>query len=167
MGLDATVYCDCYERGRNLIRAPYPWLVMLDEFGAPSIDSQQDIDILEAHDGWADDPSVCEHGGFTLAEKHLGSGGHIGVIRDIVSRLETDSNSEYPIILEEVIYSGTHCGDYIPANELLSLKAEIDLLGSRADVALSGEEQEILLEFLNGMRELTSAALSVQKPIAF
>ena len=59
MGLDATVFCDCVERGRLTVPHPYPGLLYIASNGSPEIRTKDPAKV-EKHDQWIDLPP-CKH----------------------------------------------------------------------------------------------------------
>jgi hypothetical protein len=158
MGLDATVYCDCFERGRHRT-PPHPeWCVYVDESGArfaKTADLEQDW----AFEKWNVD--ACEHEGGVLLHHWLGNISAIGLIRETLSQTAL----QYPIVLSKVIYSGSHGGDYLPFPLVSELQSEVDLLAElhpQNPVAA-----EWIQDFEQKLRELIDAATQVRKPISF
>lgn len=69
------------------------------------------------------------------------------------------------MLLKKVLYSGAHCGDYVPTDDLLKLREEIDEL--EGFTCSDAEHQHYMDEFRQEMNELVESALSVGKPIVF
>ncbi len=98
---------------------------------------------------WVDDE--CED---ELVGTHVGNMAHVWALRDEVVALEGD----YPIILGNVLYSGTHCGDEIAATEVDSLRTELRRLpDSSADLS----------QFRKDFLQLCEAALAHGLAISF
>jgi hypothetical protein len=156
MGHDACVYCDCYERGRLRTPPPQSELVYVDECGqvvdAPGAD-------VEAFDAWA--ATACEHPGGELIHHRLGNIALIEFLRAELSR----SRGGFPILLNKVVYDGTHCGDHLDLPTVGFLGAEINSM--RSLHCEDSEEEELLRTFERQMEELVAASLAVRKPIAF
>ncbi|MFC1834098.1 hypothetical protein ACFL2Q_05105 [Thermodesulfobacteriota bacterium] len=71
MGLDAIIYCDCFERG-ELTQSRLPeWGVYVDEEDGRSTTSQ-DLDMQLAFDRWNDEQE-CPHPGGWLLHHHIGN----------------------------------------------------------------------------------------------
>lgn len=159
MGLDATVYCDCFESGRLKELPPDPSLVYVCDNGSLDCKSE-DSEALSAFDEWLQ-TRACEHEDGALVSHRIGSATHVGLLR---RELEKDSK-EFPLLLEEVLYSGTHTGDYLSGKEILKLQKELKVL---AEFAASSKDSQLFVgEFRAQMEELANAALSVKKPISF
>lgn len=80
------------------------------------------------------------------------------------SALET-SGLPFPIMLKNVIYSGTHTGDYLTAEQVRLLKREVDQI-ALVNLADSDEEK-YLRDFEINMRNLVECSIRLNKPIAF
>jgi hypothetical protein len=160
MGLDASVYCDCFERGR-LKSAPPSGTLIVDPSG--SLEHHGSLDSVEAEllwDQWRLD-QACEHSGGVLMHHYLGNIALIALLR---SELNRDA-SRFPILLGKVFYNGTHCGDFLGTDMVPALKAEVEGL---AKFKYSTEKaQEYMAYFQKQMLELISASISVNKPITF
>ncbi len=160
MGLDAVVYCDCLERG-DLKKKPDPeWEVYIDEDGA-RCSRVEALEVLLEFDQWSDGYEACTHEGGVLVHHRIGNMSTVAYLRQILSPYK----NKLPILMQKVIYSGTHAGDYVPVNELESLKDEIDIISK---MQMDNQDQEISMRyFVRQMKELVECALSVRKPISF
>src|ERR671936_3121543 len=101
MGLDAFVFCDCYEKGRLKRKPPDPKLVYVlpnGDLGCRSEDSK----VLERFDDWRE--NACRHETGMITGDWLGNIELIGSIRDELCR----KPRKFPTLLNRVIYSGTH-----------------------------------------------------------
>jgi len=159
MGLDAFVFCDCFERGR--LRSPPPpgCSLSVSENGSLLCGSD-DLDTQIAFDCWQQS-DACEHEDGCLVAHRIGN---ISLVASLRAELQR-SPDRFPMILSLVLYSGTHCGDFIPAAEVPQVLSEAEAL---AGVHCPDPEMECFLrEFEEQMRDLVSAALRVGKPIAF
>jgi hypothetical protein len=104
---------------------------------------------------------ACEHEDGVLMHHRLGNINLIADLREEIAKFTDD----YPLILDAVIYSGTHSGDWIAPTVLPQLAGEVDLL---LDFKCSDPDMEpFIRHFANQMRELVECALRVGKPIAF
>lgn len=161
MGLDATIYCDCFEKGRLRCAPPNGGKLRVDSDGSlcRSEDSGRIEDDL-AFDRWLRD-SACAHPNGVLLHHRLGNTALVALLR---SELGRDS-SRFPMLLDKVIFDGTHCGDFIPASALPALREEVGrLLSFRSS---DDEGSEFAGQFAVQMRELVETAIAVQKPISF
>lgn len=160
MGLDAQVYCDCYEKGKVRRPPPQPELVYVDENGqvclrwdAPGADQNAFFE-------WQKD--ACDHGPMgELVWHRLGNIARIAFIRSVLA----ESPERFHVLLAKVVYSGTHAGDWLAHTDLEPLASELRSLSTvhvRDDV-----HEAIVREFDRQMSELVDAAIRLQKPIAF
>ena len=158
MGLDATVYCNCFERG--LLKEPPPCSsVFVSDDGCLDCRSE-DLDSLLSFDEWIGH-RACEHPNGILLHHRIGNLAQVGLLR---SELERDEE-KFPILLTKVVYSGTHAGDYLTLKDIEALAIELNRLGSF--VCSSPRNQEYIDWFRQQMLELVDAASRVTKPIAF
>lgn len=158
MSLHATVYCDCFERGR-LRTPPRPeWKVYLDESGArfPGTDRLEE---KIAFDQWTWD--ACEHENGWLANHRLGNIAFIGWLRKVLD----PHQDRLPVLREKVIYSGSHCCDWLTVPDVEQLGKELQAL---AQIHVPDPvREEWLREFESQLRDLVECALRVHKPIVF
>ncbi len=159
MGLDATVYCDCFETGRLKELPPEPALVYVCANGSLDCKSE-DSEVLAAFDEWLQE-RACEHEEGVLVSHWIGNATHVGLLR---SELEKDAE-KFSILLEEVLYSGTHTGDYLSGTKIFQLQKVLKVLAKF--VASGKDSQRFVDEFRVQMEELANAALAVGKPISF
>jgi hypothetical protein len=94
-----------------------------------------------------------------LVDKRLGNIAHIGFLRQRVNGLN-NSASSFPIILQRVLYSGSHCGDEIPLDYVPKLIQELELLKNLDN----SEEVKCLVADMN---ELCKASIDTGNPIVF
>lgn len=158
MGLDATVYCDCFERG-TLREPPAPgWEVHVDASGARSARASA-LDALLAFDQW--DLRACVHERGRVTSHFLGNSATIDFLRQTLLR----SGLHVPVLLGQVVRNGTHCGDQVAVRDLEALAIEVAAIG-RLHLSPAAEDA-ILRRFVEAMSDLVATALSVRKPIAF
>lgn len=159
MGLDAVVYCDCFEKGR--LREPPPTGCLLAVSGDGSLFcNSDDLDVQLAFDQWQSN-RACEHEDGILVHHRIGN---IALVAALRTQLEQEPH-RFPFLLSKVLYSGTHCGDYISAQDATLLRPEIAAL---ADVHCEEPDmQEFMRGFEAQMAELVEIALRVGKPISF
>ncbi len=160
MGLDATVYCDCYETGRARNPPPQPELVYVDDSGqvcltwdAPDADQSAFYDWLNG---------ACEHGPMgELVSHRLGNIARVGFLRSVLS----DFPRQFPVLLTKVVYDGTHAGDSLSLADIDRLQSELECL---RQLRVRGQSADVIIrDFERQMSELVGAALRVQKPIVF
>ena len=159
MGLDAFVFCDCFEKGRLREPPPRPELVYVIDNGRLECDSD-DPEILEEFDIWIRD-RACKH------EEGILTGYYIGnatLIAELWNEL-TNEAQKFPVLLGKVLYDGTHCGDFLNKSDIIRLKVEIKRLSKFR--CRDSRMQEYMQTFQQQMSNLVDCALSVGKPIAF
>ena len=159
MGLDAFVFCDCFEKGILREPPPRPELIFVTENGSLDCESD-DPEILEEFDIWIRD-RTCEH------EKGILTGFYVGnatLIAEMWDELANEAQ-KYPILLDKVLYDGTHCGDFLNKSDIIKLKSEIKRLSKFR--CTDSEMQECMQTFQQQMSNLVDCAISVGKPIAF
>lgn len=160
MGLDATVYCDCYESARVRRPPPQPDLVYVDGNGqvclkwdAPGADQNAFYDWLH---------TACDHGPMCeLVSHRLGNAARVGFLRSLLS----NSAATFPVLLTKVLFDGTHAGDSLDVNDIERLAPEITHLSAVHGPDRNGEE--IIRRFQTQMTELVQAAQRVKRPIVF
>ena len=155
MGLGAWVHCNCVKEGKAPPH-PFPELLAFDETGEPILKGDGDIDLKLwlKHDKWYRDS--CQHSGY-LVEKRLGNATAVAYVRGF---LEDNSPNSFPLLLEHVVYSGTHSGDWVAANEVPQLLTETRRLpGLTTD--------PVIIQFANDLIELAEASIATGNPIVF
>ena len=159
MGLDATVYCNCFESGRLREPSPYPTLISIAPDG--SLDCQsEDLDTLLEFDQWLLN-RACEHKNGILLHHRIGNMAQVILLRDELSH----EAEKFPVMLRKVLYSGTHAGDYLSLDEVRDLQGALSHLET---FACSNEKNREDVEwFRQQMKELTEVALNIGKPISF
>jgi hypothetical protein len=158
MGLDAFVYCDCYEQ-RNLRSDPPTGIEVrvepTGELGCLTPDER----------GWSaflawKRHKACLHEGMILLRHRLGSTEQVDLLREELSKHPV----RLRLLLERVLYSGTHTCDWIPAAKIPELAEEVKQLApERASPAAA----DALQLFKIRMAELIIAAQHTGKPICF
>jgi hypothetical protein len=74
--------------------------------------------------------------------------------------LEDNSPNSFPLLLERVVYSGIHTGDWIAASDVAQLLIETRRLqGLTSDPAI--------LQFTHDVIELAEASIATGNPIVF
>lgn len=194
MGLDACVYCDCVEKGLLKIPHPLPHLLFIDETGCPS--TAPDDEAQDLHYEWTC-KHPCPHQDFVLIHQWLGNISLVALIRQTLEKISKHPSTEFPIIWSKVIYSGSHCGDFLTHDDVCQLQKELsylshlknltdedikDLCGGRAifgkfilmhefklksKEALKAHYSALFDEFLAHLKELVQSSLAVDKPIFF
>jgi hypothetical protein len=189
MALNGFVCCDCVEKGRLKKPPPFPELFHVDPSGFPTLRST-DEEKERTHDEW-EASGPCPHPYFKLLHHRLGNIAGIQWVRQALHQISRDPRKEYPVLLMKVVYSGSHCGDFLNLEEVRALDRELKALRKidLAEIKLTQGEliftpdagtvdktywataQEGEWAFLRGvfssLEELVDASLSVGKPIAF
>jgi hypothetical protein len=158
MGLDAFVFCDCYEKGR-IKRVP-PDLGSLYVLANGDLESRSDdLDVLDRFDAWR--ARACRHKQGMLAADRIGSGIHVDGLRDALWQW----HKLFPVLLGNVIYDGTHTGDHLTVSKVAKLAIELDRLQSIqiGDKTLDKDLQTLR----HKLQKLVHVALKIKKPIAF
>jgi len=161
MGLDATVYCDCFERGRLRSQPPGNAEIQVESDG--SLCRANDTGRIEddlVFDRWLYE-SACEHPNGVLLHHRIGNTSLVALLR---SELASEAE-QFPIILRKVIYDGTHAGDSIAVAELPVLHAEVERLQSFR--CRDRKSVDFLVHFTAQMQELVETAMAIRKPISF
>jgi len=159
MSLDGYVRCTCIRDGKAKETPPFADRLTFNEAGAPSLTGDPDDDEWEAHDQWVE--NACEHQGF-LASEFLGNITRVKKVRDFVRGLQGDPGPKFPILLNKVVYDGTHTGDFLPTKQTAALMKEVDLVLGSKDILTEGER-----EFFESMKRLCEASLATGNPIGF
>ena len=165
MGLDATVFCDCFERGRLREGPPADCRVVLAADGdlypanEETLDIDADVDLYVRFDQWRG--RACSHEDGVLISHRIGNMALVAALRSVLEH----APARFPIILQRVIYSGTHAGDSIPATDIPSLSLEVSGLSSLHSP--DSQMENIIRRFEAQMAELVKAAIEVGKPISF
>lgn len=159
MGLDALVFCNCFERGKLLEPPPHPKLVFVSENGGLDCKSK-DPRILETFDNWLA-TRACKHEEGVVAGCFIGNSTYV----DNLGNALRPYSDKFPILLGKVLYSGTHTGDFIAADQVKLLRRELSFLRSVRcqDPTLKGS----LRILSKKLEELAHAAIRLKKPIAF
>jgi len=155
MGLDAWVCCNCIKEGKAPPH-PFPELLVFDETGEPGLASARQIslDLWKAHDKWY--RKSCPHSG-RMIDKRLGN---IALVAHVRGFLEDNSPSDFPMLLERVVYSGVHTGDSVAARDAPQLMSETRRLQRLAN-------DPLIIEFVNSVQELAEASMATGNPIVF
>jgi hypothetical protein len=155
MGLNASVRCNCIKEGKPP-PPPFPERLAFDETGEPTLKSDGDINLKLwlKHDKWYRDSRP--HSGY-LVEKRLGNVASVAYVRGF---LEDNSPDSFPFLLERVVYSCTHCGDWVAVSDVPQpLNETRKLQGLTSD--------PLILQFTNDVIELAEASIATENPIVF
>jgi hypothetical protein len=159
MGLDAVVYCDCFETGRLREPAP-PGCELAVAPDGSLFCGNDDLNVQLAFDQWLHS-RACEHEDGVLLHHYLGNTATVAALRTELQRL----SAQFAIILTKVIYNGVHAGDHLGTPEIAGLVSEIavlsDLRGSTPD------RDQLVRHFESQIAALVQCAQRVSKPISF
>jgi hypothetical protein len=161
MGLDAYIYCDCYEKGRLL--EPPPGGISLRVEANGELARERDDGTLEsdlAFDRWQA-KRACGHARGILLHHRLGNIALIGLLRTELQR----EPSRFPILLAQVVYSGSHGGDFLALETIPLLQRELESL--KEFKGRTQEADNFMSKSRGQLSELATTALSIGKPIAF
>jgi hypothetical protein len=159
MGLDATVYCNCFETGRLKEIPPFFETIFVDNDGNLDCRSK-DFETQLEFDQWLF-YRACEHENGVLLHHRMGNIALVSLLRNELSR----ESEKFPVILQKILYNGIHAGDYLALDEVVKLKTELDELGGAA--ASDARNKQFIDDFHEQLVELTNASLQVKKPISF
>lgn len=159
MGLDAFVYCDCYEKGLLNKLPESTWNIYIDEDGCREIKCE-DIDVCMEFDRWSA-VEACNHVDGILVHHRLGNIALINRLREILLPYQL----VLPIIWHKIVFSGTHSGDYLTVEQVQKLSTELSKLKDiHSD---ENKNEDFLRDFERQLSELVKNSLEVNKPIAF
>jgi len=158
MSLDAFVRCTCIRDGKAKLH-PFPDRLTFDEIGEPELTGDPSDEEWEEHDKWLTDS--CEHGGYILS-MFLGNITRVKNLRSFLRHLQGEPGPRFPILLEKVLYDGTHTGDWIPVEESPALLQEVDTVLHSKDILAESEK-----EFFDNMKQLCEASIETGNPIMF
>ncbi len=158
MSLDAFVRCTCIREGKAKPH-PLPARLIFDESGEPTLTGDPSEEEWEAHDQWMGES--CEHEGCLLSV-FLGNITKLGNLRSFLRGLQGSPGPRFPILLEKVLYDGTHTGDWISSKEAAKLLKEVSLVLHSSDILADSEK-----EFFTNMKLLCEASIATGNPIMF
>ena len=118
------------------------------------------MDTLLSFDKWSR-RGACSHPSGILVHHYIGNLALVDLLR---SELEREA-LRFPILLNKVLYSGSHSGDYLTLDDIAALPVELDKLA--LVVCSTQPNQEYIECFRRQMIELVEAAERVRKPISF
>ncbi len=161
MGLDASVNCSCFRKGIVASTPPHSSKVYIDDEGFVNLRSD-DLDELTEFDSWR--INACKHDDMCAVHHYIGNSARIsGLLRELDSLVEEES---IPIIMEKVLYSPGHAGDYLTTEDMYLLQSEIEWLSLKAEKR-NYKGLERCMVFIKQMTELIGAAILHSNPIGF
>jgi len=89
--------------------------------------------------------------------------GNMTAISELRSEIRIVARDGLPILMEKVVYDGTHAGDYLPLLEMDAMERELEWLKEVSQANRS----DLLDGFINEMSELVAAARAERNPIYF
>ena len=159
MGLDAVVYCDCFETGK-LKEIP----LFFDEIFVTadgSLDCKsEDMETILEFDQWCLD-RACNHENGVKIHHYIGNIALVSLLHREISREE----NKFDLILNKILYSGTHAGDYLEIKVVRQIQRE--LLHLSELVCSDKRSQDFVNYFCQQLNELVNESLKVNKPISF
>jgi hypothetical protein len=158
MSLDAFVRCTCIREGKAKAH-PLPERLIYDDSGEPTLSGDPSDEEWNTHDQWLTDS--CEHGGFILA-LFLGNITRVKSLRGFLRALQGSHGPKFPLLLEKVLYDGTHTGDWVPVEESAELLKEVSTVLHSSDILADSEKG-----FFNNMKLLCEASIETGNPIMF
>lgn len=158
MALDGFVRCSCIREGKAKPH-PFPDRLILHESGEPILSGDPSEEEWQAHDQWV--TQSCEHEGW-LASVFLGNITRVKNLRGFLKGLQGKPGPRFSILLNDVLYDGTHTGDWIPAKKTRALLKEVETVLHSRDILSDSEK-----DFFDNMKELCEASLKSGNPIMF
>jgi hypothetical protein len=147
-----------HPRGQS--QAPsFPDRLTIDEAGEPLLSGDPSEEEWEAHDKWV--AESCEHEGYAEA-LFLGNITRVKNLRGFLRGLQGNPRPKFPILLEDVLYDGTHTGDWIPVKKTPALLKEVETVLHSKDILADSER-----EFFENMKQLCVASMKTVNPIMF
>jgi hypothetical protein len=159
MGLDAFVFCNCFETGQIKVEPNPEWGVIVTDDGQIEC-SSHDLDAQQAFEEWRMN-EACQHKDCILLGHSIGNISWVASLRASLDGISI----ALPIILDKVLYSGSHCGDWLDISTVQDLQQELDAL--RHIHLQQPQDEDQLRTFARQMQELVEAALAAGNPICF
>ena len=158
MALDGFVRCTCIREGKAKPH-PLPKRLKFGKSGEPYLSGEPTDKEWDAHDRWLS--NSCEHEGFLLA-LFLGNITRVQNLRSFLRALQGKPGPRFPVLLNKVLYNGTHTGDWIPIKYSPALLKEVNTVLHSSDILSDSEK-----EFFNNMKLLCEASIQTGNPIMF
>jgi hypothetical protein len=158
MSLDAFGRCTWIREGKAKPH-PLPDRLTFDESGEPMLTGDSSEEEWEAHDQWMGES--CEHEGCQLS-MFLGNITRVGNSRSFLRGLQGSPGPRFPILLEKVLYDGTHTGDWISSKDAAKLLKEVSTVLHSSDILADSEKG-----FFTNMKLLCEASIATGNPIMF
>ena len=136
MSLDGFVRCTCIRDGKAKPH-PFPDRLIVDKSGEPTLTGDPSEQEWEAHDQWLG--GSCEHEG-PLLSLFLGNITRVGNLPSFLRHLQGTPGPRFPILLEKVLYDGTHTSDWISSKIAEKLLKEVDTVLHSSDILADSEK---------------------------
>ena len=160
MGLDASVYCNCYATGRVKSPPPFKELVYVDTDGDTYIHTDDDSKYFAVED-WK--KTACAHEDMILIHRRLGNMSGIGQTSSCIKRLSQEKGLFFPVLLNKVLYSGTHACDQLDLPDVKALAEELEIIKN----VRSYKIDKVTRRVINDLTDLCDQAMVVKNPIVF
>jgi hypothetical protein len=131
----------------------------VDDTGALVPSGNDSVDIAFRFDAWR--RHACAHPDGILTQVRLGNVAAIAALREAADH----QPGHYPVLVNRVLCSGTHTGDFLDAKVVANLEKELAALDVlRGHASREGLD---LVTLLDQLRTLVRSAMEVGKPIVF
>ena len=148
MGLNAWVFCDCYEMGKVKTPPPQPELVYVDTITG-EVSLRWEEEGADQHSFYEWRSAACAHGPIGCLVSHrLGNISSIGFLRELFQ----ETPERFPTLLSKVVYNGSHGGDELMLADVEAVAVEMPAVH---ELHCSDESYEAYLrEFESQMLDL-------------
>lgn len=165
--MDAVIFCNCVEAKKLKVPHPFPSLLYALKNGRPAIRSVDSAKIAK-HVAWTELPP-CKHEDMMVDGCSLGAAGGVEVIYKVLSSARKPPKTKFPILLNKVFYSGTHCMDFLTLTQIRKLDVEMKQLRKLklTDLGFATSDVKWVTEIFGNLTRLVKVAQKVGKPIAF
>jgi hypothetical protein len=146
---------------------PFPRLLYILPNGCPEIRSKDEAQISK-HDEWMDLPP-CRHESMMIDGDRLGTVAGIDSIYELCSEILKPPHPRCHVLMRKVIYSGSHCGDFLSVLQVKRLAAEVEQVRSLdlKSFGISSEDKKFIRSVMSKLARLAKVSLKIKKPIAF
>ena len=121
MGLNAWVFCDCYEMGKVKTPPPQPELVYVDTITG-EVSLRWEEEGADQHSFYEWRSAACAHGPIGCLVSHrLGNISSIGFLRELFQ----ETPERFPTLLSKVVYNGSHGGDELMLADVEAVAVEM------------------------------------------
>src|ERR1017187_8172013 len=153
MGLNARVFCNCYETGKVETPPPQPDLVYVDPTSGEVL-LRWDEEGADQHRFFEWLSTACERlPNGRLVYHRLGNIALICFLRELLQ----ETPDRFPMLLSKVLYNGIHGGDMLTLSDVEQVAAEMSAVhtihcSDDGDEALLREFEGQMLELIQGAR---------------